>query len=67
MTTQRERPPNKSPILSVITTLIATLGGYIKRFNSNPGPQTTWIGLQRLHDLAWAWQAFGPGSRRDST
>jgi len=67
MTTQRERPPNKPPILSVITTLIATLGGYIKRFNSNPGPQTTWIGLQRLHDLAWAWQAFGPGSRRDST
>jgi len=67
MTTQQQPPPKKPPRLGEITTLIATLGGYVKRPNSHPGPQTTWIGLQRLYDLTWAWQTFGPASRRDGT
>ena len=42
--------------------LIASLGGYIERPNSEPGTQTLWIGLQRMYDLAWAWDSFGPRS-----
>jgi hypothetical protein len=35
--------------------LIAQLGGYVNRPGRKdpPGPQTVWIGLQRMHDLAW--------------
>jgi hypothetical protein len=28
-----------------------------------PGPQTVWLGLQRMHDLALAWKTFGPGAK----
>ena len=42
---------------------IARLGGYIERPNSEPGPQTIWIGMQRMYDLAWAWESFGPQAK----
>jgi hypothetical protein len=29
-----------------------------------PGPQTVWLGLQRLRDLAWGWETFGPGAKK---
>jgi hypothetical protein len=58
----RKAPPKKPPPLREMVHLIAQLGGYIKRPGSEPGPQTVWIGLQRMNDLAWAWDAFGPGS-----
>jgi len=29
-----------------------------------PGPQTTWIGLQRVHDFARAWKLFGPDAEK---
>jgi hypothetical protein len=67
MTTQQMQPPKKPPTLGEIIALVASLGGYIKRPNSHPGPQTMWIGIQRLYDLTWAWQSFGPGNRRDTT
>jgi hypothetical protein len=60
MAVHRERPPKKSPRLGEMVHLVASLGGYIERPNSEPGTQTLWIGLQRVHDLAWAWDAFGP-------
>jgi hypothetical protein len=40
--------------------LIASLGGYIERPEREPGTQTLWIGMQRMYDLVWAWDAFGP-------
>ena len=43
-------------------TLIARLGGYVPRNNSEPGTQTLWIGMQRMYDLALAWNVFGPGA-----
>ena len=43
--------------------LEASLGGYLERRNSEPGPQTVWIGMQRMYDLAWAWDTFGPGAK----
>lgn len=59
----RKAPPKKPPPLREMVHLIARLGGYIKRPDSDPGPQTVWIGLQRMNDLAWAWDAFGPDAR----
>jgi hypothetical protein len=43
--------------------LIGQPGGYIQRPNSAPGPQTIWIGLQQMRDLAWAWDTFGPQAK----
>lgn len=60
MTVYRKKPPRKAPRLSEMVHLIASLGGYIERRNSEPGAQTLWIGLQRMYDLAWAWDSFGP-------
>jgi hypothetical protein len=58
--THKKKPPHTPPKLREMVHLIASLGGYIERKNSEPGPQTVWIGLQRMYDLAWAWEAFGP-------
>lgn len=63
----RTKPPKTSPGLAVIVHLVASLGGYVERPHSEPGPQTLWVGLQRLHDLAWAWDAFGPGRQNNSS
>lgn len=59
----RKHLPQKTPRLREMVLLIAELGGYVRRNDSNPGPQTTWIGLQRMYDLAWAWDAFGPQAK----
>ena len=60
--------PQEPPPLGVMIRLVAQLGGYVNRPNrvDPPGPQTLWLGLQRMHDLAWAWNTFGPGSHRGS-
>ena len=50
-------------LLSAMVHLIARLGGYVERPKSEPGAQTVWIGLQRMYDLAWAWDSFGPGAK----
>lgn len=62
----REKPPQKPPRLAEMIRVVAQLGGYINRPNraDPPGPQTVWIGMQRMHDLAWAWDAFGPGAHK---
>jgi hypothetical protein len=57
------KPPKKAPKLSEMVHLIASLGGYIERPNSEPGAQTLWIGMQRMYDLAWGWERFGPGTK----
>ncbi len=62
MTVYRTPPPQRSPRLAEMVHLVAGLGGYIERPHSEPGTQTLWIGLQRMHDLAWAWDTFGPGA-----
>jgi hypothetical protein len=64
LTVQRQPLPEQRPKLSVMMKLVAQLGGYVNRPNRKdpPGPQTVWLGLQRMKDLAWAWDTFGPGS-----
>jgi hypothetical protein len=66
MTTQHKTPPKKRPRLGEIVRLIAQLGGYVNRANREdpPGPQTVWLGLQRMQDLALAWETFGPGAKK---
>jgi hypothetical protein len=60
MTVHREDPPSIPPRLNEIIRLIASLGGYVIRPTTQPGTQTLWLGLQRVHDLSAAWKAFGP-------
>ena len=55
----------KPPRLAEMVRLIAQLGGYVNRPGrvDPPGPQTLWLGMQRMYDLAWAWESFGPGAK----
>ncbi len=62
----QKKPPKQAPRLSEMVHLIARLGGYVERPKSEPGAQTMWIGLQRMYDLAWAWDSFGPGAKVSS-
>jgi Transposase DNA-binding/Transposase Tn5 dimerisation domain len=65
VTAHRQAPPATAPQLSVMIRLIAQLGGYVNRPNrpDPPGVQTVWLGMQRMYDLATAWNAFGPGAQ----
>jgi hypothetical protein len=65
--TQRKPPPDAPPGLQHIVQLIAQLGGYIPGKNRKPGVQTIWIGMQRMHDLALAWDVFGPEARGNTS
>jgi Transposase Tn5 dimerisation domain/Transposase DNA-binding len=58
----RSRPPRNPPRLREMVHLIAQLGGYVESKTNEPGSQTIWVGLQRMYDLAWAWDSFGPGA-----
>lgn len=56
-------PPYEPPPLGDIVRMVAQLGGYVDRpRHDQPGPQTLWLGLQRMHDFATCWQLFGPGA-----
>lgn len=58
---RREDPPPDPPPLGIMVRMIAQLGGYVNRKRTDPpGPQTVWLGLQRMHDLALCWELFGP-------
>jgi hypothetical protein len=58
---RREDPPPSAPSLGTMVRMVAQLGGYVNRKRPDwPGPQTVWLGLQRMHDFALCWQMFGP-------
>ena len=63
MAVKRKAPPKRAPRLREMVHLIASLGGYIERPESEPGVQALWIGTQRMYDLALAWDTFGPGAK----
>lgn len=69
MTVRGTKPPRRNPTLAQILPLIAQLGGYVNYPNRKdpPGPQTIWLGMQRMYDLALAWKTFGPGADRAET
>ena len=57
-------PPRSPPPLGEMVRLVAQLGGYVNRKGAaDPGPQTIWIGIQRMHDFALCWNLFGPDTR----
>jgi hypothetical protein len=59
-----EKPPQRPPKLQEMVRMIAQLGGYVSRKQDDePGPQTMWLGLQRMHDMALCWKLFGPGRK----
>ena len=60
---QKRRPPKKPPQLQEMVRMVAQLGGYVNRPRPDePGAETIWKGLQRLHDMALCWETFGPGN-----
>ena len=60
----RKNPPQTPPQLNDMIRMIASLGGYVNRTKTEPGTQTLWIGLQRMHDFANCYDSFGPDSRK---
>lgn len=60
---KHQTPPSTPPRLNQMIRLIASLGGYVDRSRTQPGTQTLWIGLQRMHDFAHCYDTFGPNSR----
>ena len=55
------------PKLRDMVRLVAQLGGYVNRSRKDePGPQTVWLGLQRLHDITLCWQVFGPEAEAEA-
>ena len=61
---KRSPPPKRPPRLLEMTKIVAELGGYVNRKRAGPpGPQSVWIGLQRMHDIATCWLTFGPGAK----
>jgi hypothetical protein len=64
----RQPPPTKPPSLAEMVGMVAQLGGYVNRKRDDkPGPQTVWLGLERVHDMALCWQLFGPEARTEQT
>lgn len=60
----KQPPPPDPPRLQAMVRMVAQLGGYVnRRRDDEPGTETIWKGLQRLHDLARCWDLFGPGGK----
>jgi hypothetical protein len=54
-------PPAQPPTLRQAIRMVASLGGFLgRKGDGEPGTQTLWLGLQRLDDIAAAWQIFRP-------
>jgi len=61
---KKEPPPKVAPKLQEMIRLVAQLGGYVNRKREDePGPQTVWLGMQRMHDINLCWNVFGPGAK----
>jgi len=55
----QQRPPKEPPSLKMMIFILAKLGGFLGRKSDGfPGPQSIWIGLQRLKDFVWAIQRY---------
>jgi hypothetical protein len=51
--------PKEPPKLREALRMVAGLGGFLgRKGDGEPGTQTTWIGLQRLDDLAGMWKVM---------
>jgi len=49
----KQRPPDEPPDLNTMICIVASFGGFLGRKSDGfPGPQSIWIGLQRVRDFA---------------
>jgi len=56
--------PAQPPTLATMISMIASLGGHLgRKHDGPPGPKAMWIGMQRMRDLALAWDAFQLAAR----
>ena len=59
--TPKKPPPKTPPTLREMVRMVGQLGGFVNRsIGAMPGVETIWKGLQRMHDMALCWDAFGP-------
>jgi hypothetical protein len=59
--TTKTPPPTTPPTVADFLRLLTRLGGYNNRAKERAtGPLPVWIGFRRMHDLALAYQTFGP-------
>jgi hypothetical protein len=67
VTHRGESVPERAPPLGEMVGLVASLGGYVARGCGAlpPGGETVWKGMQRMRDLAWGWETFGPGAKEE--
>jgi len=57
--TRRPDPPQEPPTLREAVRMVAGLGGFLgRKGDGEPGTETLWRGLQRLDDIAEAYQVF---------
>ena len=55
---KRQPPPEAPPTVDEMVRLVAGFGGFLNRKSDGfPGPQTLWIGLQRIRDFVLAMEA----------
>lgn len=53
---------NAEPTLAEMIQFLGQLGGHLNRkCDGPPGPGAIWRGMQRMHDFATFWQAWGKG------
>lgn len=53
MVKNRQAPPEEPPDLNTMIRIVASFGGFLGRKSDGfPGPQSLWIGLQRVRDFA---------------
>jgi len=53
---QNPAMPDTPPTLREAIHMVASLGGFLgRKGDGEPGTQTSWLGLQRLDDLAAMW------------
>ncbi|HEX9474344.1 MAG TPA: IS4 family transposase [Steroidobacteraceae bacterium] len=63
-THRRATPPEQPPGTREAVRWIARLGGFLgRKHDGEPGMIVLWRGLQRLHDIALAWQIFTEASK----
>ena len=55
---QTSQLPPTPPTLQTVIRMLASLGGFLgRKSDREPGTQTLWLGLQRLHDIITGWEA----------
>jgi hypothetical protein len=60
---QTNTPPLQPPTLAEATRWIAQMGGFLgRKADGHPGVTVIWRGLQRLQDVAQAFQLFQQNS-----